>query len=71
VQQAVVLDGLSLDSFSPFQNGLPASRIDIGRPQIADTLMVSAVVAILDKVADLGFDVTAQEVVLEQDPVLL
>ncbi len=44
MQQAAVLEGFLLDRFSPFQNGLPTSGIDVGRRQIADALVVSAVV---------------------------
>ena len=65
-----MLDGLSLDRFSPFQNGLPAPSIDVGWREVADTFVVTAVVIVIDEVADLGFEVTGQEVVLEQDPVL-
>jgi hypothetical protein len=38
VQQAAVLEGFLFDRFSPFQNGLPASEIDVRRGQIADAL---------------------------------
>ncbi len=70
MQQAAVLDGLSLDRFSPFQNEPPASGINIGRREVADALVVSAVVVVIDEGADLRLQVAGQEVVLEQDPIL-
>jgi len=70
MQQAAVLDGPALDGVPPFQNGLAPSGIDVGGRQIAEAFVVSAVVVVIDEVADLCFEVARQEVVLEQDPVL-
>ena len=70
MQQAVVLDGPALDRVPPFQNGLPASGIDVSWREVADALVVSAVVIVIDEAADPGLKVAGQEVVLEQDAVL-
>ena len=68
--QASVLDGLSFDPFSFKQDGLAASEVDVGRGEIGDALVVSQVIVVGDEVADLGFEITRQIVVLEQDAVL-
>ena len=70
VVQASALDGLSFDPFSFQQDGLAASEVDVGRGEIGDALVVSQVVVVGDEVADLGFEITGQIVVLEQDAVL-
>jgi len=70
MRQAAVLDGPALDGEPPFQNRLPPSGIDIGGGQIAVAFVVSAVVVVIDEVADLCFEITRQEVALEQYPVL-
>ena len=68
--QASVLDGLSFDPFSFKQDGLAASEVDVGRGEIGDALVVSQVIVVGDEVADLGFEIARQIVVLEQDAVL-
>src|SRR6478735_10243552 len=68
--QASVLDGLSFDPFSFKQDGLTASEVDIGRGEIGDALMVSQVIVMSDEAADVGFEITRQIVVVEQDAVL-
>lgn len=70
MQQAAVLNCLSFDGFSPFQDGLPASGIDGGRREVADALVVSAAIVMIDEGADLRLEIDRQDVVLEQDPVL-
>ena len=68
--QSPLFDGLSLDPFSLQQNGLAASEVDVGRSEIVEALMVAPVVVVLDEGRDLAFEVSGQEVVLEQDAVL-
>ena len=68
--QASVLDGLSFDPFSFKQDGLTAPEVNIGRGEIGDALMVSQVIVVGDEAADVGFEITRQIVVLEQDAVL-
>ena len=47
-----------------------ASEVDIGRGEIGDALMVSQVIVMSDEAADVGFEITRQIVVVEQDAVL-
>src|SRR3954447_9764564 len=70
MKQASVLDCLSFDPFSFKQDGLTASEVDIGRSEIGDALVVSEMVVVSDEVADPGFEITGQIVVLEEDAVL-
>src|SRR5881392_2759163 len=69
VLQAAVSNGLSLDPFSFGQDGWTASKVDVGRGEIVDALVVSAVVVVVDEGRDLGFEVAGQEVVFQQDAV--
>ena len=62
--QAPVLDGLSFDPFSFQQNGLPSPVIDIGRRQVSQAFVITAVIVVLDEGLDLGLEVTRQVVVL-------
>ena len=48
VLQASVLNGLLLDPFSLFQDFVSSAEIDIRRCEIAEALMVSAVVVMVD-----------------------
>jgi hypothetical protein len=70
VTQAPVLDSSFLDFCPPFQDGGAAAVIDIGGRQIADAFMISAVVVMVDKALDFGFQVAGQEIVFQQDAVL-
>src|SRR5436305_6489110 len=69
VLQAAVSNGLSLDPFSFGQDGWTASKVDVGRGEIVDTLVVSAMVVVVDEGRDLSFEVAGQEVVFQQDAV--
>ena len=68
--QAPVLDGLSFDPFPFQQDGSAASEVDIGGREVIQALVVASVVVVLDEGAELGFEITGQIIVLEQDPVL-
>ena len=70
MKQALGFDGLLFVSFSLFKNGLAAPEVDIGGCQVADALVVSVVVVVVDECVDLPFQVTGQEVVFQQKPVL-
>src|SRR6188472_230784 len=70
VKQASALDGLSFDPFSFKQDCLASAEVDIGRGEIGDALVVSQVIVVSDEVADLGFEIARQIIVLEQDAVL-
>ena len=60
----------SLDPFSLQQNGLATSEVDVGRGEIVEALVIAPVVVVLDEGGDLGFEVTRQELVFQQDAVL-
>src|SRR4029434_3844936 len=70
VKQASVLDGLSFDPFSFKQDGLAASEVDVGRGEVGDTLVVSQMIVVSDELADPGFEIAWQIVVLKQEAVL-
>ena|SRR5436190_3390447 len=70
VKQASVLDGLSFDPFSFKQDGLASAEVDIGRGEVGDTLVISQVIVVSHELADPGFEVAWQIVVLKQDAVL-
>ena len=70
VVQASKLNGLSFDPFSFEEDGLAASEVDVGRCQIADGLVITLVVVVIDEGIDLSLKVAGQIVVLEQNAVL-
>ena len=45
-------------------------EVDIGGREVIQALVVAPVVVVLDEGAELGFEITGQIIVLEQDPVL-
>ncbi len=68
--QAPVLNSLSFDPFSFQQDGLVPPEIDIGWCEVAQALVVTAVIVTLDEGLDLSLEVARQIVVLQQDPIL-
>lgn len=68
--QATLFDGVAFDPFAFEQDGLAAPEVDVGRGEIVEALVVSAMVVVLDEGYDLGFEVFFEEVVFEQDAVL-
>ena len=70
MQQASFSDCLSFDPFPFDDDGLTASEVDVGRCQVAEALVVSAVIVVGDEGVDFGFEITGQIVVLKQDAVL-
>src|SRR5271156_3578990 len=70
VVQAAVGDGLSFNPFSFCQDGRAPAAVGVGRGEVVDALVVSAVVVVGDERRDLGFEVAGQEVVFQQDAVL-
>ena len=67
--QAPVFDGLSFDPFPFQQDGVAAPEVDIGGREVIQALVVAPVVVVLDE-GQLGFEITGQRIVLQQDPVL-
>ncbi|MCP2001340.1 hypothetical protein J2S34_003826 [Nitrobacter winogradskyi] len=48
----------------------PAPEVDVGGCEIAEALVVAAVVVMIDERRDLPLDITRQKVVFQQDAVL-
>ena len=70
MKQAALFDGFAFDPF-PFQHDdVAAAEVDVGGCEVAETLMVAAMVVMIDELRDLLLEITRQEVVLEQDAVL-
>ena len=70
VLRAPLLDGPSFDPFSFQQDGLPSPEVDIGGREVAQALVITAVIVVLDEGLDLSLEVARQVVVLQQDSVL-
>ena len=68
--QAPVFDGPSFDLLPFQQNGLASPEVDIGRCQIVQALVMALMIVVRDEGLDLGFEITGQIVVLEQNAVL-
>ena len=66
VLQAAMFDGLSLDPFALFYDGLGPAEVGIGGRHIVQALVVALMIVVLDERFDLAFEVTGQEVVFEQ-----
>ncbi len=64
-----MLDGAFFDLLPPFNDGRVPSEVDVGRCEIAEAFMVSAVVVMLDEGVDLVFKVSGQVIVFQQDAV--
>ena len=70
VLQSSVFDGVAFDPFTLKQDGLAASEVDVGRCQVLQAFMVTPMIVVLDEARDLGFEITGQIIVLEQNAVL-
>ncbi len=68
--QAPILECLSLDPFSSFDDSGSPAEVGIGRRHIVEALVVALVVVVLDEGLDLLFEIAGQEVVLQQHAVL-
>ena len=67
MKQAALFDGFAFDPF-PFQHDdVAAPEVDVGGCEIAEALVVAAMVVVLDERRDLPFEITRQEVVFQQD----
>lgn len=60
--QAAVLDGLVFDAPPFSQDVFAAPEVDVSRCQVADALVVAAVVVVVDEGADGGFEFALHEV---------
>jgi hypothetical protein len=67
VQAASLFNGFSFDGFPPFENGRCSTEVDVGWRQIVQTLVVAAVVVVLDELADALFKLSWQIIVFQQE----
>ena len=70
VLQAAMFDGLSLDPFALFDDGLGPAEVGVGGRHIVQALVVAPMIVMLDERLDLTFEVSRQEVVFQEDAVL-
>ena len=67
--QAAMLDGFSLDPFTSVDDGFCSAEVGISRRNVAQALVITLVIIVFDERLDLGFQISGQEVVLQQDAV--
>ena len=70
MKQAPLVDGLSLDALSFFDDGPASAEVDVSRGQIIDALVIALGVVVLDEAVDLSLQGARQIVVFQQDAVL-
>ena len=70
VMQAARFERLPFDPFPMFKNGFVSPEVDVSGYDVVDALMVALMIIVIDEGSDLGFEVTRQEVVFQQDAVL-
>ena len=70
VLQAPFVECLSFNPFSFQQDGLAASKVDIGGREVSKALVIALVIVVRDEGIDLCFELAGQIVVLKQDAVL-
>ena len=68
--QSSLSDGVAFDPFSLQKDGRGSAEVDVGRCQVLQAFMVTPVIVVLDEARDLGFEITGQVIVLEQNAVL-
>ena len=68
MQAASLFDSLSFDGLPPFEYGRSSAEVDVSRRQIVQALVVSAVIIVLDELADAVFELTWQIVVFRRGP---
>ncbi len=68
--QSSLSDGVAFDPFSLQKDGRCSAEVDVGRCQVLQAFMVTPVIVVLDEARDLGFEITGQVIVLEQNAVL-
>ena len=68
--QAAVCDSGKLDAFSFCEDRLRSAKVDVGRREVFDALMIANVIVVLDEGADLSFEIAGQIIVVEQNAVL-
>jgi hypothetical protein len=56
--QAAVCDGGQLDTFAFGEDRLRSAEVNVGRCNVVDALVLADVIVVLDKDADLPFEIT-------------
>ena len=67
---AALFDGTSFDLLSHVQNVLTAAKVDVGRREVVEALMVAAMIVVVDEVCDCALQIAGEIVVFEEDPAL-
>ena len=67
--QAALSDCLFLDLFPFSENGFVAAEVDVGGCDVAQSLVISLVVVVIDESLDLAFEVAGKIVVFQQNTV--
>jgi hypothetical protein len=57
VLQSSFSDGVAFNPFSLQQDGLTSAEVDIGGSEVLQALVVSAVIVVLDEVANVSFEI--------------
>src|SRR5665213_1689278 len=70
VLQAPMLDGLPLDPFALFDDGIGPAEVGVGRGDVVEALVVAPMIVVLDEGLDLTLEVAGQEVILQENAVL-
>ena len=70
MKQAPLVDGLSLDALSFFEDVPASAKVDVGWSQIIDALVIALGVVVLDEAIDLGLQGARQIIVFQQNAVL-
>lgn len=68
--QAPLLDGLTFDSFSSFDDSFRPAEVSVGGCDVLQTFVIALVILVCDERFDLRFQVSGKEVVLQLDAVL-
>ncbi len=55
-----MFDGFSFDAFPPFENDRSFAKVDVGRRQVVEALVISAIVVVRDELADALFELARQ-----------
>ena len=67
--QATVCDSGQLEAFAFCEDRLRSAKVDVGRCDVFDALMIAGVIVVLDEGVDLPFEISGQIVVVEQNAV--
>lgn len=67
MKQAAMVDGLSLDALSFFEDSPASAKVDVSGGQLIDALVIALGVVVLDEVVELSLQGTRQIVVFQQD----